>query len=621
MEDNKDIAISEQASGSEVIEFSGGVAAVQKKEAKADAADEKSEELRAIDDGADSKADSQPDVIEERHETEADKKTEKRVPWCKRIPTAGRFIVFSTFVFILAYAVLIGGFWYIRNIPSVEGSGGSVLSEVLGGAIIPNPGERVFKGRDRMNILCLGIDYNRDEKGIGYTKGARSDTIFVLSVDSKGKILNVLSIPRDTYVFIGEEYGYDKINSAYSYGGIELAEKVISNFLGVPIDHYVIVKVAGAGKMVDALGGLQVDVEKDMDYDDNWGNLHIHLKAGKQQLNGEQAVGYARFRMDAESDRGRIRRQQQLMGALLKRLKDPMVILRLQGIVRAISENIETDFDVMDMLDLTYLYKDFDRQHMKTGAIVGDDTDINGASCIIPYEPENVKTIMELLKDPSDLSREDVCIEVLNGCGEDGTAGEVAEMLRSEGFRVINAEKKADHQNYEVTKIIDRLGSRAMRSALENLLVGCDYELDLDSEDDSKIITVIVGRDRTAEARSRARYGDYSGYGNPTFADPSHMSSEEIFDVDYPTAAEPEPYSEEPDYPESQSEPSYSNDAPYEPEPLPEEPPAVSEPAPLSEPEPEYVPDAETAPAEIEPAEVPPEPVPVDVTDVPDSAE
>ncbi len=614
------MASSEKDSGSEIIEFSGGVAAVQKRDANDQGPDDKSEELEAVKDKADDKAEKKAVIIEEKPEAEAAQEPEKRIPWCRRIPTAGRLIVFSTFVFIMAYAVLVGGFWYIGNIPSVEGSGGSVLSEVLGGAIIPNPGERVFKGRDRMNILCLGIDYNRDEKGIGYTKGARSDTIFVLSVDSKGKILNVLSIPRDTYVFIGEEYGYDKINSAYSYGGIELAEKVISNFLGVPIDHYVIVKVAGAGKMVDALGGLQVDVEKDMDYDDNWGNLHIHLKAGKQQLNGEQAVGYARFRMDAESDRGRIRRQQQLMGALLKRLKDPMVILRLQAIVRAISENIETDFDVMDMLDLTYLYKDFDRQHMKTGAIVGDDTDINGASCIIPYEPENVKTIMELLKDPSDLSREDVCIEVLNGCGEDGTAGEVAEMLRSEGFRVINAEKKADHQNYEVTKIIDRLGSRAMRSALENLLVGCDYELDTDSKD-NQTITVIVGRDRTAEARSRARYGDYSGYSNPTFAEPPHMSSEEIFDIDYPAATEPEPSQEDSDYQEPSLEPPYSNDAPYEPEPQPEAPPAAPDPEPFSDPEPEYTPDAETLPAEVEPVEVPPEPAPVDVTDVPDSAE
>ncbi len=619
MEDNKDMASSEQASGSEIIEFSGGVAAVQKRDANQEP-DDKSEELKAIEDKDDNISENKSDIIEENAESKETQNPEKRIPWYRRIPTAGRFIVFSTFVFIMAYAVLVGGFWYIRNIPSVEASGGSVLSEVLGGAIIPNPGERVFKGRDRMNILCLGIDYNRDEKGIGYTKGARSDTIFVLSVDSKGKILNVLSIPRDTYVFIGEEYGYDKINSAYSYGGIELAEKVISNFLGVPIDHYVIVKVAGAGKMVDALGGLQVDVEKDMDYDDNWGNLHIHLKAGKQQLNGEQAVGYARFRMDAESDRGRIRRQQQLMGALLKRLKDPMVILRLQGIVRAINENIETDFDVMDLLDLTYLYKDFDRQHMKTGAIVGDDTDINGASCIIPYEPENVKTIMELLKDPSDLSREDVCIEVLNGCGEDGTAGEVAEMLRSEGFRVINAEKKADHQNYEVTKIIDRLGSRAMRSALENLLVGCDYELDLDSED-NQTITVIVGRDRTAEARSRARYGDYSGYGNSTFADPPHMSSEEIFDLDYPTANEPEPSQDGSDYQDPSLEPPYSSDSPYEPELQPDYTPAAPDPEPFNDPEPEYTPDAETAPAELDPVEAPPEPEPVDITDVPENAE
>ena len=157
MEENKDMASSEQASGSEIIEFSGGVAAVQKRDANQEP-DDKSEELKAIEDKDDNISDNKSDIIEENAEAKETKKTEKRIPWYRRIPTAGRFIVFSTFVFIIAYAVLVGGFWYIRNIPSVEASGGSVLSEVLGGAIIPNAGERVFKGRDRMNILCLGID-------------------------------------------------------------------------------------------------------------------------------------------------------------------------------------------------------------------------------------------------------------------------------------------------------------------------------------------------------------------------------------------------------------------------------------------------------------------------------
>ena len=93
--------------------------------------------------------------------------------------------------------------------------------------------------------------------------------------------------------------------------------------------------------------------------------------------------------MDAESDRGRIRRQQQVMAAVIRRLKDPLAVLRLQSIVKAVKQNIETDFSLLDMLDLTYLYKDFDRKRMKTGVIVGDDTAINGMSCIIPYAPVN----------------------------------------------------------------------------------------------------------------------------------------------------------------------------------------------------------------------------------------
>lgn len=467
--------------------------------------------------------------------------------WINTIPKAGRFILTTTLSFILGVVALIAGLAYIDSLHKEDEKSSSLIYEAFQ-AISGHSGERVFNGNERMNILCLGIDYNRDSKGMAYTKGARSDTMFVISIDPNGKTLNVVSIPRDCYVYLGDEYGYDKINAAYMIGGVELSRKVVSDFLGIPIHHYMIIKVSGAAQLVDALGGLVLDVEKNMDYDDNWGNLHIHLRAGEQLLRGEDAVGYARFRMDAESDRGRIRRQQQIMSALIKRLKDPMVAMRLKGIVRVIKQNVDTDLGLLDMIDLAYLYKDFDRKNMKTGVIVGDDSDINGASCIIPYAPANERIVRELLKDPTHFSRGDVSIEVLNGSSEEGLEGRIAEFLTQEGFRVIRV-GKTDAIN-DVTTIIDRVDSVVIRNCLENLLVGCYYEVDkqqdvghsakdLPAEKAPADITIIVGEDRLRRMRDRGDYGEPLSTKTP-----EHVKEEPVYNE-----PEPEPQYDQSNYP------------------------------------------------------------------------
>lgn len=537
----------------------------------------------------------------------------KKKSWFGRQPKCFRLILFSTTAVFIGILVLIVALFYLNTVQNGEEGSAGFISEALN-TISGHSGERAFKGSERMNVLCLGIDYNRDSRGMAYTKGARSDTMFVVSIDAKGQTLNVVSIPRDCYVYLGDDYGYDKINAAYMYGGIKLTRKVVSEFLGVPIHHYVIIKVSGAAQLVDALGGLVVDVEKNMDYDDNWGNLHIHLKAGEQLLRGDQAVGYARFRMDAESDRGRIRRQQQVMMAVIKRLKDPMVVLRLQSIVKAVKDNIETDFSLMDMLDLTYLYKDFDRKRMKTGVIVGDDTDINGMSCIIPYTPMNEKTVLELLKDPSSLQREDVRIEVLNGSSEEGLEGRIAEYLSKEGFRVVNVGKAKE--SCEVTTIVDHLNSAAMRNCLESLLLGCYYEVEQLPYDKRKAdVTIVVGEDRV----NCGSYDSGSSYKTPNNDNryyqeyaPSHTeepayssSSTENYsgsDSNYDSS-----YNDDGGYPQVNSDGTVSNSN-REFGSTAEEQPHVEESTPLAAPEEYVAPEpAETVESSIvEPAPLPP---------------
>lgn len=354
-----------------------------------------------------------------------------------------RFVFWNIFCWLFGAAALVGGIFYTEHVvrPMAASGSSGFVPIGLGAADPKEAAQRVFGNNDRINILVLGLDYNYNDQGILYTKGARSDTIILISLNRDAKYFNVLSIPRDTRVLISEEYGYDKINSAYSYGGVEQTRQTVSNFLGIPIHHHVILKVSGAKEVLDALGGLPIDVEKDMDYDDNWGKLHIHLKKGPQILNGEQAVGYARFRMDEEGDRGRIRRQQQVVRALGRKLKEPALLTRLPDVARVVQKSIDTDLVPLQMVDLANLYSSFDFSRMRSGAIVGDDAvDAIGASYIEPYEPENRRTVRRLLQDLNWLSKDDLRIRIYYKYAPESLAYNLADHLYDAGFRGVQVE-------------------------------------------------------------------------------------------------------------------------------------------------------------------------------------
>jgi len=164
----------------------------------------------------------------------------------------------------------------------------------------------------RLNFLVLGIQ--ADE--------GNSDTILLAHLDLDQRIATLVSIPRDTWVAI-PGHGHQKLNAAYGIGGPALTAKVVGTMTGSHIDSTIAIDPVGAKQIVDAIGGINIDVERDMDYDDNYGNLHIHLKKGEQFLSGGKVLGYMRFRHDAESDWGRMRRQQQVLHEIVKELGEP----------------------------------------------------------------------------------------------------------------------------------------------------------------------------------------------------------------------------------------------------------------------------------------------------------
>ncbi|MGB9880929.1 MAG: LCP family protein, partial [Anaerolineae bacterium] len=148
----------------------------------------------------------------------------------------------------------------------------------------PNFGPKPFGGRESFTILVLGLDQKSkfDEHA-----PQRSDSIMLVLVDLANKKVSGISIPRDSRVEIPGRGHLDKINAAYAYGFAPLSIEAVKNLTGISPDYYVVADTAGFEKMVDLLGGVDLYVEKDMHYDDNWQDLHIHLKKGYQHLNGK----------------------------------------------------------------------------------------------------------------------------------------------------------------------------------------------------------------------------------------------------------------------------------------------------------------------------------------------
>ena len=140
----------------------------------------------------------------------------------------------------------------------------------------------------RQNILLLGVDSNGD--GADMWEGTRSDTIIVVNIDPKTHSVKAISIPRDSKVYLPENKGVQKINSAHALGGVNLVKKTLKETFGIKIDKYIIVHDDAVEKTVDALDGIPIYVEKRMYYNDYAGKLHIDLQKGNTVLNGKQAV-------------------------------------------------------------------------------------------------------------------------------------------------------------------------------------------------------------------------------------------------------------------------------------------------------------------------------------------
>ncbi len=210
-------------------------------------------------------------------------------------------------------------------------------------------------GSTKLNLLVLG--YQDDE--------ATTDTIILAHLDVDRRTATLVSIPRDSWVPV-PGHGHDKINAAYAYGGAKASARAVSALLGgVPIGATIALQPEGAAQIVDAMGGLNVNVDTAMDYDDNNGELHIHLRKGEQYLNGAQVAGYLRFRHDASSDYGRMKRQQQVLKLMLDQISQPQNWAKLPRIMKFVRKDMQSTLSDQQLLALLEVYRDVPEDNVR----------------------------------------------------------------------------------------------------------------------------------------------------------------------------------------------------------------------------------------------------------------
>ena len=240
----------------------------------------------------------------------------------------------------------------------------------------------------KKNIVVMGCDVRKDDVG-------RSDTLFVVMLDKSKKNAALLSVPRDTRVKI-KGHGWDKINAAFAYGGHKLTQETVQDFLGIKLNNYVVVDFQGFKGLVDAVGGVDINVEKRMYYYDSYSGFEIDLKPGKQHLDGKTAMQYVRYR-DEEGDIGRIRRQQKFMMALYQQIASKNIIAKVPGVTKQIMSMIKTDLSLKEMVELGNVMRDMmEKDGLKMSMVPGEPKYIDGISYWIPDIPKMRQQMAEM---------------------------------------------------------------------------------------------------------------------------------------------------------------------------------------------------------------------------------
>ena len=428
-------------------------------------------------------------------------------------------------VLILLLIILIAGGVFAYK--TYKNGGG--LSGMLATAV--GHDENTKKNLGEFRCLVLGI--STDEEGALLT-----DTIMVASYNPNTQKATLLSIPRDTYTgnTPSRATAYEKINSVYSrHEDPQDVLDEVNEITGLNLEYYVIVKTEGFIKLVDAIGGVTFDVPIDMDYDDTSQDLHIHLKAGVQELDGDKAEQLVRFRHNnngtsypeeyGDNDTGRMRTQRDFIMAVIEQTAKVENIFKLGQILEVAKENVITNIDFNVAKDYIPYAVEFSTENLLTATLPGENTNKNtsGTWIFVADEDETEALIQELFYDrdleqpteesgnttgnetnsssnsstgnqtsSSRVSKADIKLEVLNGSGNSKALQKVVNELESTGYEVY---RTGTTNTTSKTTIINK--KDAANTILENIktILGVGTISSSQSSSSKADVTIVIGRD------------------------------------------------------------------------------------------------------------------------------
>lgn len=425
---------------------------------------------------------------ENRFEKRQDKKNINKKSLVKRV-------ILGALAFILIFFISIFGYFYFKY--------GSFLGEVFN--IVKDVKQDVIKVEEPINVLLLGMDIG-DTSDVSNKDAKRTDTIILANFDPITKEAKLISIPRDTRVKIGGKS--QKINAAYPIGGEKLVKQLVGNILGVKVDYVVKVDYEGFRGIIDAIGGIDMYIEQDMNYDDPGQDLHIHFNKGETvHLDGKKAEEFFRWRKNndgtglANGDVDRIKNQQKFINAVIDKVLSVSTITKIDSIAEILNKNIETNIP----LDVTVAYGlkglETDKNNIKMMTLPGEGKYVGNVSYYIPDEKATKELRSQL--NSSNLSgrknvipsaaREDLSIKVLNCTKINGLAANVQKQLNENGYDKVDVGNGDPREKSEI--LIKDESSRAFMEndlKIDNIKKGISSKYDGNGTYD---VVILLGKD------------------------------------------------------------------------------------------------------------------------------
>lgn len=412
---------------------------------------------------------------------------------------------------IFLFVLLIAGGVFAYKVHRNGGGVSGMLATMIG------HDENTKKNLGEFKVLLLGI--STDQENVDLT-----DTIMVASYNPNTQKATLLSIPRDTYTGknAAKATAYEKINALYNrkHRPDETLEAV-NEITGLNIEYYVVIKTEALIKLVDVIDGITFDVPIDMDYDDPTQDLHIHLKAGEQELDGNKAEQLVRFRHNndgtsypeeyGDNDLGRMRTQREFIMQVVRQTAKPGNIFKLGAILDVAKENVFTNIDFNVAKDYIPYIVEFNTENLLTDMLPGTTPDwekTNGVSVFV-YDKKQTKKLIEELFHNRDIeeteeiadtqdgntsatSKSDIVLEVLNGSGNSGNLQKVVNQLKGAGYKVT---RTGSTNTTAKTTIINKKDVR--ETILKNVkdVIGTGTIEASESVSSKVDVTIIIGKD------------------------------------------------------------------------------------------------------------------------------